>query len=186
MKDEELFSVVLDKNEKVINTFRPKKSRIVFSALFTSIFFVLLLSPFSISTIIGINDGMIEAMTVVITMFVIFLAVFGFIMLFVMLWEKKTVYAVTNKRVLIRTGFIGVDYKSLDFSMVGAFTVNVNWIDKLINKNTGSLSFGSMASPITTNANSRFNFLYIENPYEIYRQIKELIDEYKSNQDIKK
>ena len=98
----------------------------------------------------------------------------------IVLWCNKTVYAVTNKRVLIRTGYIGVDYKSLDYSMVGAFTVNVNWIDKLLRKNTGSLSFGSMASPMTNGTVAKFNFTYIDNPYEIYKEIKELIDDSKS------
>ena len=103
----------------------------------------------------------------------------GVSVILISLWYKKTFYCITNKRIIIRTGYIGVDYKSLDFTMLSAITVNVNWIDKIIRKNTGSISFGSMASPITNNGGAKFAFFYISNPYETYKEIKNIIDEHK-------
>lgn len=177
MNDNDLFSLVLDKDEKIIKTFRPRKSRAWFSAILSIILLCIIFVPLIVFGFIDTEPGALSTAIGGI----VFLVVFSGIMcIMIALWCNKTVYAVTNKRVLIRTGYIGVDYKSLDYSMVGAFTVNVNWIDKLLRKNTGSLSFGSMASPITNGTVAKFNFTYIDNPYEIYKEIKELIDDSKS------
>ena len=91
---------------------------------------------------------------------------------------KKTFYAYTNKRVIMRTGVIGVDYKSLDIKMIGAIDVYVSFFDKLVHKDTGSLRSGSMSSPINGQA-SAFIFSHIEKPYENYKKIKEFIEEQK-------
>ena len=109
--------------------------------------------------------------------FIVFVVVFDALtLLLIALWYNKTLFAVTNKRILIRTGYIGVDYKGLDYDTIGALTVNVNWLDKLLKKDTGTLSFGSMASPMINTANYKFSFLYIKNPYEVYREVKSIID----------
>lgn len=178
MKDEDLFSVVLDKDEKIVKTYRPNKLRAWAATIFTMILFAICFLPFVIFGFLVPEDGGFGSALGIL----IFLIVYcGVMVLMIALWCNKTVYAVTNKRVLIRTGYIGVDYKSLDYNMVGAFTVNVNWIDKILRKNTGSLSFGSMASPMTNNTVAKFNFSFITNPYEVYREIKEIIDEAKAN-----
>ena len=100
----------------------------------------------------------------------------------VALWCNKTVYAWTNKRVLIRTGYIGVDYKSLDLNMVGALSVNVNIVDKILHKNTGTISFGSMASPMTVQNASKFSFSFIRDPYQVYKEVKVYIDQKKQTE----
>ena len=85
----------------------------------------------------------------------------------------------TNKKLHI----FGVDFKSLDMSMIGAVNVYVSLIDKLVHKNTGSISFGSTASPIGYNQSSAaaYKFSHIANPYETYKEIKSFIDEYKKH-----
>ena len=60
------------------------------------------------------------------------------------------------------------------------FTVNVNILDKIINKNTGTISYGSMASPVGGQNGPMFRFANIINPYETYKEIKGVIDEYKN------
>lgn len=98
------------------------------------------------------------------------------------LWLNKTIFAVTNKRVLIRTGRIGVDYKSLDFNMLGAITVNVSWVDKLLHKNTGSIAFGSMSSPLGSSGVAKFSFDFVNKPYDVYKEVKAIIDTTKNNE----
>jgi hypothetical protein len=100
------------------------------------------------------------------------------------MYYYKLFYAYTNKRVIIRTGIFGVDYKSLDMAMIGAVNVYVSLLDKILQKNTGTLTFGSMASPMMTasgQAGSMFRFANIEMPYDLYREIKNAIDEYKES-----
>ena len=62
--------------------------------------------------------------------------------------------------------------------MLGAMTVNVSWADKLLRKNTGMISFGSMASPMVNSVGTAFTFSYLNNPYETYKEIKKLINDY--------
>jgi len=71
-----------------------------------------------------------------------------------------------------------VDFKSLDRKMIGAIDVNVSLLDKLLRKNTGTLKYGSMSSPIN-NQTSTYVFAHISNPYENYKKIKECIDDCK-------
>ena len=104
----------------------------------------------------------------------------GLTFLFFKLSYKNTYYAYTNKRVIIRKGIIGVDYKSLDLDMIGVVTVNVGVLDKIMQKNTGTICYGSMASPVGGQNGPMFRFSHIVNPYEIYKEIKTVIDEYKN------
>lgn len=180
MNDNELFSLVLDKDENIIKTFRPNKARAWFGTILTVLLLCVVFIPLIVA---GFMSTEPDALSTAIGGIVFLLVFVVIICIMIVLWCNKTVYAVTNKRVLIRTGYIGVDYKSLDYSMVGAFTVNVNWIDKLLRKNTGSLAFGSMASPMTNGTVAKFNFSYIDKPYEVYKEIKELIDESKLKKD---
>ena len=63
--------------------------------------------------------------------------------------------------------------------MIGAIDVYVSLFDKIVHKDTGSLRFGSMSSPINGQS-SAFIFSHIEKPYENYKKIKEYIEEQKS------
>ena len=180
MSDQDLFSLVLDKDEKIIKTYRPRKSRAWIGSALLIIFLTIFFVPLIVMGFIDKTEGALETAIGGIVALAVFIII---ICVAMALWCDKTVYAVTNKRVLIRTGYIGVDYKSLDYSMVGAFTVNVNWIDKLMRKNTGSVAFGSMASPMTNGTTAKFNFSYIDKPYEVYKEIKELIDDSKAKKE---
>ena len=170
------FELVLDKDEQILKTYKPNKARAMFSAIILSLFMFLIFSPMAFGAMEEDGAGWI----VILVWLSISLLFALFVVLMYALWLKKTVFAVTNKRILIRTGFIGVDYKSLDYTLLGAFTVNVNWVDKLMRKNTGTLAFGSTASPMVSNTNTNFRFAYIKNPYESYKEIKAIIDEYKA------
>lgn len=175
MEDKQLFNQVLDADEEVVKTMRPQKFRAWFTSVISLVFLAIFFVPAGIVSFFDAELGAASGIW-----FLTIYAVFALVTIILMaLWLNKTVYAITNKRVLIRTGYIGVDYKSLDFNMVGALTVNVNWIDKLLHKNTGSIAFGSMASPMVNNNVSKFVFSYISNPYEVYKEVKSYIDDKK-------
>ena len=176
MQDKELFSLILDPDEEVVKVMRPNKGRAWFSSIFTLVILGIFFLPASIVSFFDAELGVWSG----IWFLLIYLVFVAITITMMVLWLNKTVYAITNKRILIRTGYIGVDYKSLDFHMVGALTVNVNWIDKLLKKNTGSIAFGSMASPMVNNNVAKFNFSFISNPYEIYKEIKGTIDAHKN------
>lgn len=172
MKELELFKPVLDADEEILKVYKPNKFRTYFGTFLVCIFITVL---FMIPIIASFLDTETSIATSI--GFIVFVVVFDALtLLLIALWYNKTIFAVTNKRILIRTGYIGVDYKGLDYDTIGALTVNVNWLDKLLKKDTGTLSFGSMASPMINTANYKFSFLYIKNPYEVYREVKSIID----------
>ena len=97
---------------------------------------------------------------------------------------KKTYYAYSNKKLLIKSGFIGDDYKVLDIDEVGSLDVVVNFFDKLSNKvETGQINFNSPSSPKGRNGEIQFGFFAIENPYEVYKEIKLVINQAKNKKE---
>lgn len=173
--NENLFAPILDKDEEIIKTYKPHRSRAYVGTIIADVFFSIWIVFWFVGCLV---DG--EAPNYVwIAPVVCEIILLSITFIFVALWYNKTVYAITNKRVLIRTGYIGVDYKSLNFDMLGAMTVNVNFIDKIVNKNTGSIAFGSMSSPLTNQGGAKFMFQYIRAPYDVYREVKEIIDQNK-------
>ena len=175
MEDKDLFMPVLDNGEEILKTYRPNKLRAWFTSILSMVFIFFCFVVTFISLLINSINDLAASMAV----FLILIPYVAIISIFIKLWLNKTVYAVTTKRIIIRTGYIGVDYKSLDYTMLGALTVNVSWIDKLLHKNTGSIAFGSMASPMTNQAVAKFTFSFIKDPYNTYKEIKQIIDAHK-------
>ena len=66
-------------------------------------------------------------------------------------------------------------------SMIGAVDVYVSVIDKILRKNTGSVTYGSMASPMNGNTGSLYRFSHIETPYETCKEIKTAINLFKES-----
>jgi len=168
---EKVFSQILDKDEKVVEVLKPNKVKyFVKNILLAVLCVIIMVVPFCLGEAPDSIDIWIP-----ITIGLIFVLIW---IIFIVLNYLKTFYAYTNKRIVIRTGIIGVDFKSLDMKMIGAIDVNVSLLDKLLRKNTGTLKYGSMSSPIN-NQTSTYVFAHISNPYENYKKIKECIDDCK-------
>ncbi len=176
MEDKEQFSQILDTDEKIIKTYRPLKSRAYFATILSILFITIIFAIWFVASYLDKSSGFAWVVPVIIDIVYIVVSI-----IMIELWCNKTIYAITNKRVLIRTGYIGVDYKSLNYDMLGAMTVNVNIVDKMSNRDTGTISFGSMSSPLTTQGVAKFMFQYIKAPYQVYREVKAVIDENKKN-----
>lgn len=174
------FEKVLDNDEKVLGVFKPHKGKFFISNI---ILVSLCLLMFAVPGIIaclcpeeGLEPSIIGA--IIVGAIYVF-CVLGEV-LFAAIYYKNLYYAYTNKRVIVRSGIFGVDFKSLDMSMIGAINVYVSVIDKIVNKDTGTVTFGSMASPMyNANGGSNYKFAQIKMPYEICKEIKAKIDEFK-------
>ncbi len=178
MEQNNPFEPILDSDEYIQKIYKPNKLKMYLSSFLASLFFFLWLAI--ICTGVGMSDvndpnmwwvGLLIAVGI----WVVFLFV---LWLFLALSYKNTFYAYTNKRIVIRRGVFGVDFKSLDMNMVGAITVNVSLLDKILRRGTGTIIFGSMASPMANNA-SFFRFANITEVYDRYKEIKTVIDEQK-------
>lgn len=174
---EKEFEPILDKDETIIKVYKPNKFKLYASSFVGSLFMFGWIAFPLLGANIGGNFLGALGLTLAI-FFVLFLAVYGF----TKLYYNKLFYAYSNKRIIIRTGIFGVDFKSLDMSMIGAVNVNVSLLDKLLKRNTGSITFGSMASPMVSGngAATAYRFSNIELPYESYREMKDVIDAYKA------
>lgn len=172
------FEHILQKDEQIIEVVKPNKLNFFFV---TYLAYFILLSFLSIMIIIPIS---LDDETVGIVALVFGLIVGGLILLSFTLTTilstityRKRYYAYTNKRIIIKSGVIGSTYKSLDHKMIGAVEVRVDLIDKLLRKNTGTIKFGSLASPMFKRVQPMFSFKSIKNPYELTNKVKSRIDE---------
>jgi len=158
MKDEavaKLFDNILEKGEVVLRTYKPDRK-----TLRTEWFFWWLVIPL-------MWPFLILCLPVLIPVF--------------RAYYNKRAYAVTDRRILVRGGIIGIDYKSLKITAINATTSRVGLMDKIAKQNTGTIEFGSPATPLgATNASgvriNPFVFGRIVNPYEELREIEEHID----------
>lgn len=181
-----LFELILDKDEHIVQTFKPNKTKLYFKNIFcyTIILLFFMLSSFA-CMFIPDESGKALPIGYIAIPIAIFVILEILLIVFLTMYYNKTYYAYTNKRIIIRTGIIGIDFKSLDMGMIGAIDVYVSLLDKIIHKNTGSIRFGSMSSPINAQTPSSYCFAHISMPYENYRQIKSYIDEYKESKNNK-
>ena len=152
---ENVFSNILEKDEKIIKAYRPNRKTV-----WTAVFFWMIVIPlFWPILILG----------------------FPIIYPIYRLYLSKRAYAITDRRILVRGGIIGVDYKALGLESVNASVVNVGINDKVARRNTGTLEFGSPSTPIgMTNAQggraNPFRFVHVDNPYQEHKEIQEIID----------
>lgn len=177
-ESEQVFSDILNQGEKILFLAKPNKRRMVLvNALMTSIYFVLVGVAFLIwGTVVAVstpND--IGFYGLLLGLGCLFLLFFPLIYLLHFLLYRKTFYAITDHRVLIRSGIVGVDYKSLDVDAISSVNIQVNFLDKCMKANTGSVTFASSSIPMT-GSGARFGFHFLDRPYDAYREIKERID----------
>lgn len=175
-----LFESILDKNEQVLRVIKPNKLKL-FISWFISAFWINLwiaiiciIPPIAESesgSSIGWWYWLIPVCVIVL--------IFIFTGIFAQIYYKNNFFAYTNSRILIRSGIIGIDYKSLDMRYVGALNVRVGFIDKVIKQETGTITFGSMSSPMASSKAVGYNFAHVEKPYELYKEMKQIVEEVK-------
>ena len=187
MKELDELKNILDKDEEVKVSFKPNQKRFVFLNLIISVPFLLLFFGIffgvGLAGLLGImafeggnGGGIFMLIPSVIILIIIISTIVGTAVRY-----KRTIYVITNKRIIIRSGFIGVDYKSLELKNISMVNVRMDFMDKLVKPNTGTIFFGSASTPVYSGGNnnqstSQFTFSHVENPYEVYRVCKEHID----------
>lgn len=188
MNELEELRKILDSDETIALSIKPNKKRFTFLSIIGLIPLFLFSIPFLVIGILGlvgviqfVNEGggismLGPGIMFGAGLFVAFIWVSNIASVFVR--YKRCVYVVTNKRLIIRSGFVGVDYKSLELSQATAMTVRVDFLDKLVKPNTGTITFGSASMPMVTDRNGRvvpYAFAHIDDPYENYKKIQSLM-----------
>ena len=86
---------------------------------------------------------------------------------------SNTAYAYSNKRVMMRTGFIGTDFKTIDYDKISDLEVTVNVVERMYN--VGSIRFFSGRTQTDEGNTTKLYdcWFAIENPYEVFKLVKQ-------------
>lgn len=85
---------------------------------------------------------------------------------------SNTRYAYSSRRVMIRSGFIGTDFKIIDYDKISDIQVTVNFVERLFNVGTIRFYSGRTESDEGTIVKVYDRWEAIANPYEVFKQLK--------------
>jgi len=75
---------------------------------------------------------------------------------------------------MIRTGFIGTDFKTIDYDKISDIEVNVNVIERIFNVGTIRFFSGRSLNHKKNSDKLTNRWIAIKEPYKIYKQVKEI------------
>lgn len=98
-------------------------------------------------------------------------------MLRLILSYKNVHYAITNRRILLRSGLFGIGYEAIDYDKVRDIQVTIGPLEALAKSGSILLNTGQ-----TSNRGIVWNrMVAIEEPYEVFKKIKEVSMNIKSD-----
>ena len=133
-----LFTNILNKDEKIVKVIKPNKLKL-FMYWFTYSFWVCFWLAFcSVLPMLtsGIEGGEVITWEYYMIPVGVIVLIFIFTAIFAEVYYRNNFFAYTNSRILIRSGIIGIDFKSLDMRYVGALNVKVGFWDKVLKRET--------------------------------------------------
>jgi hypothetical protein len=83
-------------------------------------------------------------------------------------------YAITTKRIMIRSGFFGIDFKAVDFDKIQNMEVNVGPLEKLFSVGSIKIFSGETMSSKNGMRSMYDTFKAIDNPYGVFKQLKQV------------
>ncbi len=173
------FSHLIEDDEKIIHVIKPRKAPCMIGAWIMGGTFVLFsVIAFAVPFLMGMEFedwGWMSGLyaSVFLGMAVLFFVLFS-------LKYKSYLYCITNKKVIIRSGIIGRDFRALELESITTVDMNVDFSDKICGGTTGTIQFFNSsnatyhASGMETGYNKN-GFQHIENVHEIYKEINNLI-----------
>lgn len=85
------------------------------------------------------------------------------------LYYRVTVYVITNKRVIIKSGLIGADIRSIFFEKIKSTFVNVGILGKIFGTGTIMIDSGNITQTKNGSQIAYDKFANINSPYEVYK-----------------
>lgn len=98
-------------------------------------------------------------------------------------------FILTDRRLLIKTGLIGDDFRSVYFTEVRSADVRVDLIDKIFNIGTISVNIGPTPSNKTNDKSGdagHIKLTCLDNPYYAYQKFQEALNSYQERLPIRK
>lgn len=95
------------------------------------------------------------------------------ILIFTYLRYKVTRYIITNIRIILKSGLIGADMRSIYYDQIKSAFVNVGIVGKIFGTGTIMIDTGNIYRT-RNNSNAVFaGFSNIKNPYEVYKILQD-------------
>lgn len=170
----------LVEGEQLLWSAKPKKSAFIINKVLAMMPIALLWLGFdSIFIIAMISSGQIKEMLFfIIPFFAIHLMPVWIWLANVLTASKKwknTKYYVTDKRIIIQSGFIGTDYQTVYYKDIKNVNLKIGLIDKLLGVGDIYFDLGVYVGSNNKSATLKNAFLDIEKPYEIYPKLQKIV-----------
>lgn len=86
--------------------------------------------------------------------------------------HKNIVYAITNRRIIVRTGIVGLDFEAIDYADISKVNVNVSVIERMFK--VGTLI-------ISTTSKKSLRLFSIDDPYSLYKKVNKVFVDMKAD-----
>ena len=162
---------ILVSDESIIWNGKPKKSAYIINKVITMLPIALIWLIFDSTFIISFISlgNFMEMLWFIIPFFALHLMPvwiwLGNVLTAKKNWEN-TEYYVTNKRIIIISGFIGMNYQTIFYKDINNVHLRIGIIDKLLK--VGDIYFD-------TSENKMQFFLDLENPYALYTKLQKIV-----------
>ncbi len=171
------FEHLLDDNEEIIREIKPKKTPTTLGSwIGVGVLSLLAVVALVLAFVIDDSESLVP-MLVMAGLLLIGALICAFI---TVVSFNKYLSCITNKKVIIRSGIIGIDFRVIELDSITTVDVITGLSDKLCGYKTSTIAFYNASNSCNT-ANGqgvsykKNAFLHIENTNEIYKQVKALI-----------
>ena len=169
---------ILNKDEKLLWQGKPNKKAYILASIFGMFPFALiwlLFDGFAIYMVATNMEGMPKEALIFIIVF------FAFHLMPVWIWLSKIItasreyknleYAFTTKRIIIKSGIIGIDFQNIYYSEIESVNLKVGLVDKIF-------KVGDIYIKSTNNSKVLFD---ISDPYFIAQKLQEIVIDIKAD-----
>ena len=177
------FRDILDSNERIIWSDKPNLMVHLASGIPLLILGIIwgIMDSFFFRAFMTASGGMFGFLSIfmLLHMMPLWLGIGNIIRL--ILVYRNTYFCYTDKRVIIKTGFMGVDYKIRDFYNIADVEVNINPLENMLG--VGTIKIDEAYEHRQNNSRKIVgNRLYgIKNPYDVFKVLKQTIMDIKSD-----
>jgi uncharacterized membrane protein YdbT with pleckstrin-like domain len=167
------FESIKDDKEEILWTGRPKFIPFIFTSVLGGIFTI----GFAIVWFLtakgwGLNVDnnspsffwLLGFLPLVVGLFAFLKKIFSF---------SNTAYSYSDKRVMMRSGFIGTDFKTIDYDKISDIEVTVSLVEKMYNVGTIRFFSGRTQTDEGNTTKLYDSWSAIEDPYEVFKKVKQ-------------
>ncbi len=169
---------VIGSDEQILWSGKPKKRAYLINA-FTKMLPIALIWLLFDGAFIGLMLGTMDEIPTAVKIFMVVFFLFHLMPVWIWLSHVLTAnrqhenleYAFTNKRIIIKSGIIGIDFKNIYYSEIESVNLKVGLVDRI-----------EKVGDIYIKSNGGANVLYdLENPYTLTEKLQKIVVDIKTD-----